>query len=168
MIALARRMVSNHRVVVIGAGVGGLTAAALLARAGFHVTVLEAHIYPGGCAGTFFHKGYRFDAGATVAGGFQPGGPHEMVGRLLNVEWPILRAEPVWVVHLPERALSPVGAMLNVGAQNVTAPCQNYGDSGTYRKGPPMRCGTSPGVYQNGLHPPSVMCCGYQARLALR
>jgi C-3',4' desaturase CrtD len=98
--------VSGQRVIVIGAGVGGLTAAALLARDGFQVTVLEAHVYPGGCAGTFFHKGYRFDAGATLAGGFQPGGPHDIVGRLLNIDWPIKKAEPAWVVHLPERTIT--------------------------------------------------------------
>ena len=44
------------RVVVIGAGVGGLTTASVLARAGLDVTLLEAHVYPGGCAGTFYHK----------------------------------------------------------------------------------------------------------------
>ncbi|MBK9231728.1 MAG: FAD-dependent oxidoreductase [Anaerolineae bacterium] len=48
-----------HRIIVIGAGIGGLTAAAWLTRAGADVTVLEAHVYPGGCAGTFFHQGYR-------------------------------------------------------------------------------------------------------------
>jgi phytoene dehydrogenase-like protein len=67
--------VTNPRVVVIGAGIGGLTTAAALARTGLQVTVLEAHIYPGGCAGTFYHQGFRFDAGATLAGGFYPGGP---------------------------------------------------------------------------------------------
>ena len=36
--------------------------------------MLKAQVYAGGCAGTFLHKGYRFDAGATVAGGIQPGG----------------------------------------------------------------------------------------------
>jgi phytoene dehydrogenase-like protein len=69
----------SPHVVVIGAGVGGLTTAALLARAGLQVTVLEAHIYPGGCAGTFYHQGFRFDAGATLAGGFYPGGPMDRV-----------------------------------------------------------------------------------------
>ncbi len=72
-------MSASKRIVVIGAGIGGLTTAALLARAGMDVTVLEAHVYPGGCAGTFFHKQYRFDAGATLAGGFYPGGPMDIV-----------------------------------------------------------------------------------------
>ena len=99
-------MGSARRVLVIGAGVGGLTAAALLAQDGFHVTVLEAHIYPGGCAGTFFHKGYRFDAGATVAGGFQPGGPHDIVRQRLHIDWPIHKTEPAWVIHLPERTIT--------------------------------------------------------------
>ncbi|MFZ1771299.1 MAG: FAD-dependent oxidoreductase, partial [Caldilinea sp.] len=68
-------MPSREPVVVSGAGIGGLTTAALLAQAGLDVTVLEAHVYPGGCAGVFFHQGYRFEAGATLAGGFYPGGP---------------------------------------------------------------------------------------------
>jgi C-3',4' desaturase CrtD len=89
------------QVVVVGAGVGGLTAAALLARAGLDVTVLEAHIYPGGCAGTFFHKGYRFDAGATVAAGFYPGGPMDRLAAHLGIRWPAREAETVMVVHLP-------------------------------------------------------------------
>ncbi|MBL8165764.1 MAG: FAD-dependent oxidoreductase, partial [Anaerolineae bacterium] len=53
---------ATHRVIIIGAGIGGLTAAALLAQAGYIVTVLEAQTYPGGCAGTFTHQGYRFEA----------------------------------------------------------------------------------------------------------
>jgi phytoene dehydrogenase-like protein len=86
--------------VVIGAGVGGLTAAALLVKAGHRITVLEAQAYPGGCAGTFYHQGYLFDAGATLAGGFAPGGPHARVADLLALEWPVRRVDPAWVVYL--------------------------------------------------------------------
>jgi phytoene dehydrogenase-like protein len=88
-------------VVVIGAGIGGLTTAALLARAGLDLTVLEAHIYPGGCAGTYYHRGYRFDAGATLAGGFSPGGPLDRLAALLDLTWPAHQADPAMVVHLP-------------------------------------------------------------------
>lgn len=92
----------EKRVVIVGAGIGGLTTAAILARAGLDVTVLEAHIYPGGCAGTFFHKGYHFDAGATLAGGFYPGGPMDLVAQATGIEqWPAHHSEPTMVVHLP-------------------------------------------------------------------
>ncbi len=95
----------SKKIVVVGAGVGGATAAALLAKAGHDVTLLEAHIYPGGCAGTFYHQKYLFDAGATLAGGFQPGGPHDVVGRLLGIDWKVKPADPAWKVHLPDRAI---------------------------------------------------------------
>lgn len=96
-------MQSHPRIVVIGAGVGGLSSAALLARAGLNVTVLEAHVYPGGCAGTFFHQGYRFDAGATLSGGFYPGGPMDLVARSAGIEsWPAHHSDPALAVHLPD------------------------------------------------------------------
>ncbi len=94
------------KILVIGAGVGGATAAALLAKAGHAITLLEAHVYPGGSAGTFYHKGYRFDAGATLAGGFHPGGPHDVVGRALGIDWPVQPAEPAWQIHLPDRTVT--------------------------------------------------------------
>ena len=90
------------QVVVIGAGVGGLTTAGVLARSGVDVTVLEAHIYPGGCAGTFYHQGYRFDAGATLAGGFYLGGPMDLVGQAVGIDtWPVQKDDPAMTVHLP-------------------------------------------------------------------
>jgi C-3',4' desaturase CrtD len=81
--------------------VGGLSTAATLARSGVPVTLLEAHVYPGGCAGTFFHKGYRFDAGATLAGGFYPGGPMDLVASAAGVDaWPAHPSDPTMDVLL--------------------------------------------------------------------
>lgn len=50
-------------VVVIGAGPGGLTAAAYLATHGRRVVVLEARDVPGGHMSAFTHSDYQFDIG---------------------------------------------------------------------------------------------------------
>ena len=53
----------GDRVVIIGAGPGGLTAAYLLAKEGVPVTVLESDDVVGGISRTAQYKGYRFDIG---------------------------------------------------------------------------------------------------------
>jgi len=53
-------------VIVIGAGLAGLSAACHLRADGHDVTVLEAGDVPGGRAGTLQTSGYRFDTGPTV------------------------------------------------------------------------------------------------------
>jgi phytoene desaturase len=56
----------TDHVVVVGAGLGGLSAALRLAGAGRQVTVLERESVPGGRAGLLELGGYRFDTGPTV------------------------------------------------------------------------------------------------------
>ena len=56
----------TDHVVVVGAGLGGLSAALRLAGAGRQVTVLERESVPGGRAGLLETDGYRFDTGPTV------------------------------------------------------------------------------------------------------
>lgn len=99
-------MQEQTKVIVVGAGIGGLTTAALLANDGYDVTVLEAQTYPGGSASTFFHQGYRFESGATVAGGFQPDGPHAILADMLDIDWGVHLHDPAWVVHLPDRSVA--------------------------------------------------------------
>ncbi|MFI2754160.1 phytoene desaturase family protein [Cellulomonas sp. P22] len=53
------------RVVVVGGGVGGLATAALLARGGAQVTLLERHDQVGGRVGTTTFDGFRFDTGPS-------------------------------------------------------------------------------------------------------
>lgn len=51
--------------VVIGGGIGGLASAALLARAGHNVTLLEKNSELGGRAGVYEEAGFRFDTGPS-------------------------------------------------------------------------------------------------------
>ena len=55
-----------NSVIVIGAGIGGLTTAARLARAGYKVTLLEKNSRPGGRTDKIEGDGFQFDTGPTL------------------------------------------------------------------------------------------------------
>lgn len=58
-----------YDVVVIGAGIGGLSVAALLAKAGKSVLLVERHDRPGGYAHGFKRRGFHFDSGVHLVSG---------------------------------------------------------------------------------------------------
>ena len=68
-------------VVVIGSGLGSLTAAALLAKRGLKVMVVEQHFQPGGSCGAFRREDRTFDQGTSMLFGFGEIGfnPHRFV-----------------------------------------------------------------------------------------
>ncbi|WP_175424467.1 phytoene desaturase family protein [Azospirillum brasilense] len=74
----------EHHAVVVGAGIGGLSAAATLAARGLKVLVVEAHDRPGGYCSSWLRKvrgrdgsvgRYVFDAGVQDFSGLGPRGP---------------------------------------------------------------------------------------------
>jgi all-trans-retinol 13,14-reductase len=68
-------------VIVIGSGMGGMTAAALLARLGRRVLVLEHHYVPGGYTHMFKRPGFRWDVGVHAVGEVTT---HSLPGRVLQ------------------------------------------------------------------------------------
>lgn len=91
-----------YDVIVIGAGVAGLTAASTLANRNIRTLVLERHNVVGGCASFYQRNGYRFDVGATLVGGFGIRGVHRLINAQLGVDVSPESVEPSMVVHLPD------------------------------------------------------------------
>ena len=71
--------------IVIGSGIGGLTAAAALARCGQRVLVLEQHSVAGGLTQTFKRRDWSFATGVHYISGVGPDpGPDGQFGRILH------------------------------------------------------------------------------------
>lgn len=71
----------EYDVIIIGAGLGGLTAGAKLAREGKKVLVIEQHSQPGGCATTFTRGNYTLEVGLHEMNGPSPS---DMKTRVFN------------------------------------------------------------------------------------
>lgn len=85
----------SRRVIIIGAGPGGLATAMLLAKAGVDVTVLEKQPHVGGRTSLIEANGYRFDLGPTFF--LYPQILQEIfqeVGRDLYKEVPMVKLDP--------------------------------------------------------------------------
>jgi C-3',4' desaturase CrtD len=93
-------------VIVVGAGIAGLTAAAISAKRGRNVIVFESAGELGGCASKFDRGSYRFAAGATVGMGFEVGGVFRNLYEELEMPLPKLQDLSIIMdVHLPDGKL---------------------------------------------------------------
>jgi len=90
----------KRQVVVVGSGFGALTCAALLARKGLSVTVLEQNYLPGGCTSSYWRKGFVFEAGATTVVGMDEHMPLKQVSDATGIQFPLRKLEMPMVVHL--------------------------------------------------------------------
>ncbi len=106
-------MSRKKKIGVIGAGIGGLTAGALLAKAGYDVTVFEQGMIAGGCASTFRRRNFIFDVGATQVAGLEPGGIHAQIFRELDLPLPSATpCDPACAVFLPQET-TPINVWRN-------------------------------------------------------
>ena len=74
-----------YDVAVIGAGLGGLECAYLLAKKGMKVIVLEQNPVIGGCLQTFKRSGVTFDTGFHYIGGLDEGQPLNRIFKVFNL-----------------------------------------------------------------------------------
>ncbi|MCX7027989.1 MAG: FAD-dependent oxidoreductase [Spirochaetes bacterium] len=86
------------RAIVVGSGLSGLTAAALLAERGFSVTVLEQQDRPGGAASAFRRGDVTYDTGAAMMFGFGERGfnPHRWLMTELGEPIEVYRHEAMY------------------------------------------------------------------------
>ncbi len=78
---------NEYDVAIVGAGVGGLSCGALLAKRGLKVLVVEQHYLAGGYCTSFPRKGHStFDAGVHDISGLGPKGPVRFLLRELGIE----------------------------------------------------------------------------------
>ncbi len=121
--------------IVVGSGLGGLSAAAVLARRGARVLVVERHDRPGGYAHAFRRRDYRFDSAVHLVSGCEPvpleGGG--LLHRLLDAlgvrdACDFVRADPCYRVEWPGLALdAPCGLERFVEAHGERFPSEAKG-----------------------------------------
>ena len=123
----------TDRVVVVGAGLGGLSAALGLAAAGREVTVVEREPVPGGRAGLLAVDGYSFDTGPTVL--TMPELIAEtlaQVGEELD-DWLDLRpVDPAYRAHFPDGSTLDVHADVDRMTEEVARVCGPREAAGSY------------------------------------
>jgi carotene isomerase len=96
----------SYDAIVIGSGIGGLTAAALLARYGKRVLVCESHAIAGGAAHSFKRRGFEFDSGPSFycgLGNQRPSlNPLRQVLDALGESLQVVPYDPMGHYHFPE------------------------------------------------------------------
>jgi phytoene desaturase len=114
----------TQRVLIIGAGLGGLSAALHLAGAGRQVTVLERETVAGGRCGLLVDGGYRFDTGPTVL--TMPelvADPLNAVGEELGDWLNLHRLDPAYRARFADGSSIDVRADVNDMAEEIAAVC---------------------------------------------
>jgi phytoene desaturase len=124
----------SNSVVVVGAGLGGLSAALYLAGAGRHVTVVEREPFPGGRCGLLRDHGYVFDTGPTVL--TMPELVEEAlnaVGEKLEDRLTLHRVDPAYRARFADGSTIDVRADVHAMAEEIGRTCSAHDAEGYLR-----------------------------------
>lgn len=102
---MKQKSVFEADAIVIGSGMGGVSAACMMIKHGMRVIVLEAAYVPGGCSSSYKRKGYVFESGATTLVGFDEHQPMQTLERELGIEIKKTELNPSMSVHLDGREI---------------------------------------------------------------
>lgn len=98
----------RYEVIVVGSGIGGLTAAAMLAKRGVDVLVVEQHYVPGGACTTMRRNDVTFDVGVAMMFGFGQRGfnPHRFIMNELEEDIEIISHECLYLMKIEDKDLT--------------------------------------------------------------
>lgn len=96
----------KYDVIVLGAGIGGITAGALLAKKGYQVLIVEQHYLPGGVCTSIKREGTAMDAGAALLFGWGKGSPHWFVMNELEEEIDMIQHESLYKMHFDDKSVT--------------------------------------------------------------
>lgn len=95
----------DYDIIIIGSGMGGLSAACCLANEGFKVLVLEKAAIPGGCSSSYKKNDAVFESGATTLIGFDENQPLKQLENITGIKIPREPLDVSMRVHLNGKEL---------------------------------------------------------------
>jgi NAD(P)-binding Rossmann-like domain len=98
--------VPKYELAVVGAGLGGLAAAALVSRKNRKTIVLEPGSSAGGTLGVHEKDGFVFSPGPTLSFGFERGGALQKLNEVLGIAQHASIQSPCYQVALPDRRIT--------------------------------------------------------------
>lgn len=83
----------RKRVIIIGSGLGGLSCGVILAKNGYHVTVLEQSAQVGGCLQCFCRRGAKFETGMHFIGSASQGQTLDQLMTYLEIKQDVIMSQ---------------------------------------------------------------------------